>query len=88
MKTISYANGMKTLLLGSVTALIVSALIPSAASLQWLGLGVIFVSPILGSLVRSAEFVRHRQWHMLGVLLIIWTVFGVVAYFSLKKGPV
>lgn len=85
---VNFARVMRTLLVGSVAVLVASAFVPTIGMVRWVGLGVIFVSPILGSLNRSVEFIRNRQWSMMAVLLTIWITFGVVAYFSLKKDPV
>ncbi len=85
---VTFVRAMRSLLLGSVAVLIVSAFVPSIGVVRWIGLGAIFISPILGSLNRSVEFIRNRQWSMMAVLLTIWITFGVVAYLSLKKDPV
>jgi hypothetical protein len=85
---VTFVRAMRSLLLGSVAVLIVSVFVPSIGVVRWIGLGAIFISPILGSLNRSVEFVRNRQWSMMAVLLTIWITFGVVAYLSLKKDPV
>jgi hypothetical protein len=85
---VTFVRAMRSLLLGSVAVLIVSVFVPSIGVVRWIGLGAIFISPILGSLNRSVEFVRNRQWSMMAVLLTIWIMFGVVAYLSLKKDPV
>lgn len=85
---VNFARVMRTLLVGSVAVLVASTFVPTIGMVRWVGLGVIFVSPILGSLNRSVEFIRNRQWSMMAILLTIWITFGVVAYFSLKKDPV
>jgi len=80
----SFVLTMKILLGGGIGCLVVSIVLPSLQVVQWIGLGIIFSSPIMGSLDRALSFGKAGEWKMVTILSAVWIAFAIVAIFSLR----